>query len=125
MKYSSSSSNKDNVRKPYQMKDDTSINIVEIKNQDNSCGRKLNKDTYPLHIPPNWMFEYYLEKDIFKRIQGKEYGSNDEKLIWYRGNLFCKYHHVKVYSTTSCYTMRNILKQLVDKETISYENDVI
>jgi len=57
LKYTSSSSNKDSGRKPYNKKVDTSFNIVEPTNQDKSKYIKSTKYLYPLLIHPNQMFE--------------------------------------------------------------------
>jgi len=56
------------------------------------------------------VFEDCLAKGLIKRIQGREYGPNDEKPIWYKENQFCKYHQVKGHTKIGCYAMRKKLK---------------
>jgi len=53
LKYTSSSSNKDSGRKPYNKNDDNLIDAVEPTNQDKLKDRKSSKYIYPLLINPN------------------------------------------------------------------------
>lgn len=79
--------------------------------------------TLPTH--PSRMLEDFLERGLIKRIQGIEYGPNEEKPYWYKESAFCRYHQVKGHHTSSYFSMRKISKQLVDNGMISYENDII
>lgn len=91
LKFTSSSYNKDNYRKHYHTKDDTSINIVELETQDKAQDKKSVKDLYPLLVSRNHMFEDCLKIGIIKRVQGKEYGPNDANQLCIRRVYFANF----------------------------------
>jgi len=66
LKYTLSSSNKDNGRKPYNKKDDNSINAIEPSHQDKPKDGKSTKEMYPILVNPNQIFKEFLEKVLIK-----------------------------------------------------------
>lgn len=113
LKYTSSSI-RDNGRKSYQMKEDTSIHVDEPTTKDINHERKheSEKDKLPLPTHPSRMLEDCIESVLIKRIQGKEYDPNEGKPNWYKESALCRYHQVKGYHTLGYFVMRKYKSNL-------------
>lgn len=102
---------------------DQTTNAVQNNQQHRGPLRaNMPKQTYtPLGEQIKSILKKLLQSNVIKLPEVKPYETTIFKPTWWNDNDFCEYHRTKGHKTSSCWTLKNLIQDLIEQGDMSME----